>query len=65
MKYTWSWLYNIIITTIVSSIVAILMGRFILYMDKIPNNPDDLCSKFYWDFSDYLQSQNKLENPTG
>jgi len=65
MTYTWSWFYNIIITTIVSSIVAILMDRFVLSIYKIPNNPDDICSKFYWDFRDYLQSQNKLENPTG
>lgn len=64
MDIDWSWIYNIILTAFVSSIVTIAIDRFFLYQYKAPATDDELCSKFYWDFRDFLQANRKLENPT-
>lgn len=61
----WSWFYNIILTTLVSSIVAIVLDRFVLNQYKQPETPKGICGEFYWKFRDYLQAQGELSDPTG
>ena len=59
-----SWIYNIILTALVSSIVTILIDRYLLSRYMSPANTDQLCSKFYWEFREFLMDNRKLENPT-
>ena len=61
----WSWFYNIILTTLVSSIVAIVLDRFFLNTYKLPKTDENLCGEFYWKFRDYLQAKGELGDPTG
>lgn len=50
------WLFGIIIATFVSSIVAILLDRFVLNKVKQPTDIDGVCGKFYRQFGDFLMA---------
>ena len=53
-----NWVYNILITAIVSSIFTMFVERVILY--TAPKTTDEVCSKFYWEFKNFMDSQKEV-----